>query len=155
MANPRYQKARRIFENNQVGVASRDRDGKIKTAYVPGSNGKRYHVILRRNGVVSSECRLDTAAGFQECKGNHMTVCYHSLAVMLQAAAEQGLEIALCDSEEDAARRSHISGKATFVTSHQAPGKKVWMVVVGESKEETIEIPNNSKFEEAVETLFG
>lgn len=129
MANPRYQKARRIFDNNLIGVTSRDRDGKIKTAIVPGSEGKRYQVILRRNGKVSSECRLDTGVGYKGCRGNHSAVCYHSLAVMMAAAAEQGLKISFCDSQADADKLTRISGKTTVVYSHQDTRREVWMVV--------------------------
>ena len=127
----RFQKARMIAELNLIGVLSRDPEDRIRSAIVPGTDGKRYHVILRRNnGAMTTECRLEVNGGNEPCKGNSRTVCYHSIAALTLCAIEAKKEVAFCNDKASADLRARISGEINTVRSFQSiDAKTIWMVV--------------------------
>lgn len=127
-----------------VGVLSKDKNNRPKTLEVPGSEGKRYHVILRRYrsksgfGVISAECRLFLGIGFSDCKGNSSrnnkiaeTICYHSRAAIdftithkwddsKEKWVDSGLKSFWAQNLEDAQRLQNLHKGNIFVAkSHQ------------------------------------
>jgi len=129
MKTTRIQKARAIVKNGLVTILQKNRNGFATNVYVPGSHGKRYEVIVRRNnGHLSTECMLETGYGHQECKGNRITICYHSWAAFIEVARASGNQItAICKTREDADLRARIGGKVIEVFSHQG-GKSMFAV---------------------------
>jgi hypothetical protein len=111
-----------------VYILSRDKNGKARTAIVPGHEGKRYHVILRRAaGCISGECHVYTEHGIGDaCKGNTHGLCYHVLAAMIYSSEQCG-SLAVCASESDAKRRAHLGGDAVRLQSCQS-NKIAWGV---------------------------
>jgi len=106
----RIQKAHAIANMNLIGVTQRDTDERIKVAIVPGADGKRYQVIIRRNSIITSECALITGNGQERCLGNLNSLCYHSLAVLVQSAHEAEKMVAFCSQKENAELRARIDG---------------------------------------------
>jgi hypothetical protein len=110
------------------------RDGRLRTALVPGSKAKRYQVIVRRpaKGIISTECRLEVGRnGHQNCKGNWGTVCYHSLATIIKASTKAGATVRFCSSYEDAQLLARMGGKIGILRSHKGKGE-LWLVVTKE-----------------------
>ena len=119
-----------------AGVLTRDKEEKIRTLVVPGSCGRRYHEIVRRNGTsISVECRLEVGRGYLDCQGNSHSVCYHAVATAIKVAAEAGYKVSLCDDPKKAerVRRLH-NGKIGQLKSHQS-GKALWIVYYKEGKQ--------------------
>lgn len=122
---------------NLVGVLNSDRQGRPVVMLVPGSNGKRYHVIARRidSQLMTCECRLDVGRnGFIDCQGNghrkgKEVLCKHSQWAVQYCIELTGMEQAWCESYEDALKLNQIKkGKVIEVCSHQASGR-MWVVV--------------------------
>ena len=107
-------------------VVSRDAGQHVKSVLVPGSECKTYLVILRRNGILSTECQLQTGVGHIPCQGNSKTLCYHSRAALRVAAGMS--QLYFCNSHEAALRLAHTGGKVAKVKSLQS-GKEVFIVV--------------------------
>ena len=113
-------------------VTSRDRDGRVKVVLLPGTNGKQYQVILRREGTLSTECRLDTGHGHLGCKGNsNGHVCYHSIAAVALASQDAGLSARLCSTETAAKRLARLGGTLVSLNSCQGIGR-LWVVARGD-----------------------
>lgn len=81
-------------------VLQRDARGRITKALIPGSEGKRYSVILRRvQAHIETQCYLDINGTTTEpCPGNtYHVLCYHVQATLLKAAREAGFQhVAFC-----------------------------------------------------------
>lgn len=119
-----------------VGVLQRDNKGRVKVVLVPGSNAKRYHVILRRfPGRITAECRLDNFCGHLNCPGNSRrgskgTICYHSRAAVDFTIAEADMRAYWCQSKEDQLKvRQMVGGSCVEVVSHQN-GARAYIIVV-------------------------
>lgn len=107
------------------------KDGLVRTIVVPGSQGKQYHIILRRYKTragkvfkITTECRVIAGNnGHVTCPGNsNGCVCYHSMAAILTMA--NGYNVSFCSSREDANRLSHINnGRVGILASHQGKGR--------------------------------
>lgn len=116
-------------------VLSIDKDGKVKTVLVPGSDGKQYHVILRRyGGVWSGECRLDVGpTGHVPCKGNlNGYSCYHTIAVVIVSAEQAGYHIQFTDAEPKARRLERLGMRAYRLqpwNNGRLAGETVWCLV--------------------------
>lgn len=113
-----------------VGILEKDKQGKPKVLIVPGSEGKRYQVIIRRHtNSVSCECRCETGIGFIPCKGNSLndTVCRHSLTAIAFSARLAGKKVSFCESERDARRLGQLGGRIIPIISWQSKGK-IWGV---------------------------
>lgn len=115
-------------------VVSRTREGDGKTILVPGHNGKQYYVIIRRNkkGSLITECRLSTPHGLiNECKGNCVVVCYHSMAAIIALANERNYNISISEKRQNAKRRggnvftisNHKGTKTVYFTTKKGNGK--------------------------------
>lgn len=112
-----------------------------KTVSVPGTDAKRYNVIIRprRNPTyLDVECLMD-APGQLQCKGDAVSVCYHEMAAVMKMAKGNGFKTSVAHSDVDATRLRRIfegKGMDTRVievrsrTSHRS----VWVVL---RKEET------------------
>ena len=112
-------------------VLSRDRDGRVKTVLVPGSDGKQYQVILRRGAALTTECRLDTGHGHLDCAGNaNGHVCYHSIAAVALASRDAGLNARFCATETAAKRLARLGGTLVSLNSRQGTGR-LWIVAGG------------------------
>jgi len=109
-------------------IITRDAQGKPKTLYVPGHDGKRYQVIVRRiqvagRNVVTTECRQDAGRlGYKPCPGNGRTVCYHAMAAVIASAADSGYKVAFSDDANAAVRLSHMGGSANELMAHNGTG---------------------------------
>src|SRR3990167_4770810 len=79
-------------------VHTTDKRGRIVKVLLPGSQGKQYEVILRRNGHLSGECNLVTGVGIKPCAGNQHAVCYHVLAAVLVAAKASEAQVSFCQT---------------------------------------------------------
>lgn len=126
----RFDKARNLVELDAVRSLRTDQNGRILTAFVPGSQAKTYQVIVRRTGrnYIETECILETGAGGQDCKGGWSAVCYHALAVLLTSLRNNDLDAAICQTLPDAKRRQNINGKVYMLKSKHAPDNPLWLV---------------------------
>ncbi len=126
----RFTKARALVQLNAVKTLRTDRSNRIINALVPGSNAKTYEVIARREGrnYIETECLLQTGAGHLDCKGGLSSVCYHAIAVLLTSARDNGLDAAICPTEQIANRRKRINGNVYMLRSKHAPGNPLWLV---------------------------
>lgn len=146
----RVSKARSIAEMGLCSITNRDRDSKAKTVTVPGSDGKKYQVIIRRhNGHWTTECRLECGpAGYEDCPGNTKTVCYHSFAAIFAAGQDNGCRVhSVTESLEAASLLKRLVKKAVIksLRSHQDRNGKWFHLVV---------IPRRSAKQDVVD-LFG
>ena len=74
---------------------------------VPGSQGKQYRVIVRRDDPrqkgLTVECHCLTGIGAVPCKGNGAgTLCKHGMTALLLMAMGKGKTISFCATPEDA-----------------------------------------------------
>lgn len=138
-----------------VGVTSTDKMNRPKVLTVPGSNGKKYRVILRRSVVkttdnpeqivITSECAVETSCGHINCPGNgrgkgHQVLCYHSRAA-IDFAIEHQLKNgewvkswrkgSWCETYEDAVKLNQMKrGQIVLVKSWQSKAI-AWVVMIG------------------------
>ena len=131
----RVSKARRIAEMSLCSITSLDREGKAKTVTVPGTDGKRYQVRIRRNnGSWSTECRYEAGAiGYRDCSGNSVTVCYHSFAAIFAAGLDNGCRVhSVTESLKAASLLKRLVKKAVIksLRSHQDGNRKWFHLVV-------------------------
>ena len=124
----RVEKAKSIVRYGLYHILQRDSKGIVRVIVVPGSEGKQYHIILRREGsAMSAECRLSVSNGEIDCEGAMNGICYHAIVAVEVAAKEKQLHLAWTKCEEDATRRSHLGGHKYRVISRQS-GKSLWAV---------------------------
>lgn len=90
-------------------VTQCDSDGRIRAAVMPGTEGKQYHIILRRNPL-SVELNLIVSGDLVKPHYAHQTITYHGMATVMMAAEEAGYDIAWCASERDADRLENLGG---------------------------------------------
>jgi hypothetical protein len=122
------QSARHVKEFCQIW--NRDAEGRPTVIFVPGHNGHRYGVRIKRNGNIGVQCFRQDVQNV-ECKGNsNGHICYHALAALEFAAEDQGLTLSWCESEQDAERLARIEGKVFHAKSLQSDAE-VWGVVKG------------------------
>ena len=125
----RIQNAWMIAQANLPNVVSRDNENRAKMVTVPGTEGKFYDVIIRRNGILTTECLLSTGIGHRDCLGNNTSVCYHSLAALIKVAPESKCRVmAICKTRADAERRARIDGQVIEVKSRQS-NKSMFLVI--------------------------
>ncbi len=142
----RVSKARHIAEINLCSITSRNGDGEVKTVTVPGTDGKQYQVIIRReNGFWTTECRLDCGkAGYDDCRGNAITVCYHGFAAIFTAAKDSGCRVhSVTESLKAATRLKRLVKSRTVIKGLRSRWNGKWfhLVVVtpGKSAKQDIE----------------
>lgn len=115
-------------------VMSTDKDGNVKTIIVPGSDGKRYHVILRRfGGVWSGKCRLEVHGNNHvPCKGNSNGYsCYHTITAVIVAAEQSGYRVQFTDAEPKARLLERLGFHAYKLqpwNNGRLEGETVWVL---------------------------
>lgn len=136
-------------------VLTSDKQGRVVKVLLPGSEGKQYEVILRRNGHLSGECNLVTAIGRWPCEGNRQTVCYHVLAAVIVAAKAGEARVSFCDKRDHAEQLQNLGQTVYPVESWNAgPGHGLWVAVKGKHEElnpQTEPQPDEVKSEAGVE----
>ena len=110
-------------------ILARDVSGRVTSVLTPGSEGKQYRVILRRNGHITTECQCQTSGGDVVCQGNQKAVCYHSLAALIVAAEARDGQVSFCESKDKADNLAHTGRTVSRVTSHQCENAELWMAV--------------------------
>ena len=110
-------------------ILARDVSGRVTSVLTPGSEGKQYRVILRRNGHITTECQCQTSIGDVACEGNKVSVCYHSLTALIVSAEAKDGQVSFCESKDDADKLAHTGRTVSRVTSHQCEGAELWMAV--------------------------
>jgi len=131
----RIEKARNLAKGKFTKIATRDMTGRAKTIFVPGSEAKGYEVILRRkkhfgHTILTAECRLMLgAAGFDWCKGNAQTVCYHSIAAVLTAAFEVDIQASVCLSYQDAEKLARMGKRRIVRVETENTHKAIFLVI--------------------------
>ncbi len=117
-----------------IGVLSRSKEGKPKTLVVPGSNGRQYHVIIRRDvgqQLITLECNLMAGPlGMVPCQGNGvLSICYHCRAALDYAVCESGLNTAWCGDLQTVRKLGQLHKDARWynVRSHQS-GKQMYVI---------------------------
>ena len=109
-----------------------ERNGKIHTVFVPGHEGKKYFVILKRDekGLIL-ECQhiLPHSNAFL-CPGGCKTVCYHQMAAVMFVAQQAGYRTAITETLGDAIRFTHLHDGATIsrLMSKHAKDKVLFVV---------------------------
>lgn len=146
----RVSKARQIARMGLCSIVTRTGDGNARTITVPGTDGKQYQVIIRRdNGFWTTECRCKCgAAGYSDCSGNTKTVCYHSFAAIFAAGLDNGCRVhSVTESLKAASLLKRLVKKAVIksLRSHQDGNKKWFHLVV---------IPRRSAKQDVID-LFG
>lgn len=73
-------------------ITSKDNHGRARTIEVPGSDGARYRVIIRRGfNTIETECSKSMGhSGHAHCQGNMSGVCRHSIAATIKSMEEAG-----------------------------------------------------------------
>ena len=129
MISNRIDRARKAVEFCHVGT---ERKGIIQTVFVPGHEGRKYRVILKRGkGLVTLECQrmlpYDTSV---LCPGGCKTVCYHCMAALIFTAHQAGFDTSFCESKEDALRLKNLHEGALMmrVVSKHAPSNGCFAV---------------------------
>ena len=97
--NRQNQEARAAAKFAQI--ITRDRNSKPIKISVPGHEGRKYSVILKRNGKEAvAECLLDEKFGSSPCPSH--SICYHIKAAVIAAAEDAGYSVAFTKTREDA-----------------------------------------------------
>jgi hypothetical protein len=115
-------------------VSKRDAKGRATVVEVPGTDAKRYRVILRRNGrTISAECALEAghSLGHITCRGNRCArqLCKHSMAAIEFAIREQRMKGHWCETIEDAQRLHKMLGGSIFTAkSYDGNGHAIILV---------------------------
>ena len=127
----RIEKARMIA-NSSLCKVTQSRKGLPVNVVVPGSDSKQYQVIIKRNNAtktITTECQLLTPAGTKFCKGNHGTVCYHSVTALFVAAFSKDFEASICKNPQDAERLARIGNRQIFRVKSYSGKKDLFLVV--------------------------
>ena len=111
-----------------AAVTQYDRDGKIRSVILPGTNGKQYQVIVRRANGFSTELLL-LVNGNQVKPSYAAQITYHQMAVVMLAAKENGYKISWCANENDAHRLEKLGGKAFRICNFDNPHSVMWGVM--------------------------
>lgn len=106
---------------NFARVTQRDREGRIRAVEMPGSEAKRYLVIIRRKSHLSTELLLDTGSGYTKPHFAHRYITYHAMAALLMAAEENDYRLAWCANREDAERRARLDGRVLRIHNFDNP----------------------------------
>lgn len=109
-------------------ISQYDSTGKVKSVFVPGSEGKLYQVIIRRNRSLTTELLL--IVNNQTVKPEYSAqITYHQMAAIMIAAKEQGYVITWTSNREDAVRLSNLGGTVFHVSNFDNSESKMWGVM--------------------------
>ena len=122
----RVEKAKAALHFSKVNQY--DANGKAKSVLIPGSNGKLYQVIIRRNRGISTELLL--IVNSSQIKPHYAAqLTYHQMAAIMIAAQESGYNITWTANREDAKRLSNLGGKVFNVRNYDNPTNRMWGVM--------------------------
>jgi hypothetical protein len=102
-----------------------DAKGRVREVAVPGHDGARYEVIIKRDEKghdVKCECRQALADGnYIECEGNEFNTCYHSIVAIMIAAGVMGKQVAFSANKQgaDKTARFHKGSKVVKFGSNR------------------------------------
>jgi len=109
-----------------IGVLQTDKQKRPTKLTVPGSDGKRYDVLLYRrdrSATILVECLLSvTGTSTEPCLGSLRGLCYHVRAALLKALSLAGYNrAAFCATYTEAKKMQNLiqHGGIIFVTSHR------------------------------------
>lgn len=110
-------------------VSQYDTEGKVKSVYVPGSEGKQYQVIIRRrNGQMSTELLL--IVNNQAVKPTYgAQITYHQLSAVMLSAKEQGYTVTWTANRLDAVKLSNLGGTVFHISNHDNPTNLMWGIL--------------------------
>jgi hypothetical protein len=112
-----------------IQIMDRDKTGKPCKMNVPGHEGRRYAVILRRQtGKLLAECLHSEASSNWPCEGSLKSICYHCLAAIIAAAADSGKKVVFFEEYAVAKNYSNFGGAVCIVEGWKSK-KQLFMVV--------------------------
>jgi len=95
-----------------AAIVKRNRLNQPTVVRLPATKGTHNEVIIGRSGnLMTTECRKDIGRGFDYCKGQAQTVCYHAMAAIIVVAAEAGYDVRFTANKEDAINLTNLGGK--------------------------------------------
>lgn len=97
-------------------VEQYDSKGRVAVVQVPGSNGKVYHVEIKRGKQLLVNCLNEN---YCDCQSS--VVCYHAMAAIQVAAKGQGYTVVWCANEQHAKKLANLGGKAVEVARVKNP----------------------------------
>jgi len=120
----RVQRAKMAAE---FAVVTKNKAGQVKKVDLPGHDGKRYMVIVKRTSDgIHTDCYVETKQiGSVPCKGNEHATCYHTLAAVVVAAKQMNGEVRFAETEIAADKLARFGGKVVKVEGN---GHPVWAV---------------------------
>lgn len=123
----------RVYEAKKlqgfIQILDRDKTGKPCKLNVPGHEGRRYTVILRRQkGKLLAECLHSEASSNWPCEGSNKSICYHCLAAIIATAADSGKKVTFFEEYKDAKNYSNFGGVVCLVEGWKSH-KQLFMVV--------------------------
>ncbi|MBD3268535.1 hypothetical protein GF373_17845 [bacterium] len=115
-------------------VTQCNKEGQIKSVVLPGSKGKRYQVIVRRdNKKLSTELLLLTGnCGYVKPQYSAQ-ITYHQMAAIMMAASEAGYKIAWAANYQDAKRLERLGGKLFCLYNHDNPNNIMYGIMKKEN----------------------
>ena len=115
-------------------VIQRNKDRQIKSIVLPGSEGKRYQVIIRRdNKRLSTELLLLTGnCGYIKPRYSAQ-ITYHQMAAIMMAANEAGYKIAWAANVNDAKRLERLGGKLFCLHNFDNPSNLMYGIMKKEN----------------------
>ena len=126
----RIEKARQLAKLGLIAILKKDKQGRPTLLKVPGTEGKSYQIVIRRNKGTSVECNLDMAGlGLTPCQGNQKVVCYHAISALIYSAFSQGKEIAIAESHDSVERLSHIYNGTVHRVDSWNGGRPIYICV--------------------------
>lgn len=102
-----------------IGVLKSDKLNRPLSLLVPGHDGRRYQVILRREpGSLSGECLLEGngQGHIGSCEGSAHSLCYHVLASVLKAAQCNGRTVSFTNDARTLKNLKNVHSKSNPVT---------------------------------------
>ena len=111
----------------EFAVVTKNKAGQVKKVDLPGHDGKRYMVIVKRTSDgIHTDCYVATRQiGSVPCKGNEHATCYHTLAAVVVAAKQMNGEVRFAETEIAADKLARFGGKVVKVEGN---GHPVWAV---------------------------
>jgi len=111
-------------------VQQYDAEGRIRAVIVPGSQGKQYHIILKRNkGSFVTEVNLLVNGNLVAPSWKAQHISYHVMAAIELAAQEHSYNVIWFANFQDAKRYSNFGGQLFKVINKDNPNVYEWAVM--------------------------
>ena len=112
-----------------ISVCQRNVKGQPVAFYVPGSQAKLYHVILKRDGgSLVSELHVVVGENIVKTHFGYHTLTYHSMAAVMFAARESGYRVQWCSCERDATNITNLGGAKFRLRNFDNDANEMWGV---------------------------